>query len=388
CTFNVPKEVSSITNLAPRCGLYDDFDTLLTLFEQSMFAKLNFSNDKNVTLHISGTTNPTFENGFADFAFTLTPSIRWKYSDFKTQVMMSITTNANSSFIASYNFSYHNTVWTVPNGVLAGSILLGCVVMVTAIAFGVLTWYYSDQPVMRGATVPFLAVILCGSVIMGIFVSSLLLLHNYSIALLKLGFCILHLLFVTDSFFFFVKKLYVCIYLFFSLPFQIAKKKLQIVDLSTGKLAVYFLLIPIACLFVYLIPWTFAVDWSPHVVINSNGVVYKTCHYHSAFTSISLVCAAVFLAWIVQLAIGVRNVPKNFNESQWLGASVYTIAVVFLFVLPLAFIDGVSFVTQRMFVAVGCCIATEAMLLFLFGVKFYQIWSGKTTTSEFDRPPA
>jgi len=127
---------------------------------------------------------------------------------------------------------------------------------------------------------------------------------------------------------------------------------------------------------VYLIAWTLSQNWSKQFII-TGGVIYQECEYLSGFTIVSLVVGIGFLLWIVQLAISVRGVPKNFNESRWLGASVYTIAIVFLFVIPLALVKSVQLVAQRVFVAVGSFLATEAVLLFLFGVKFFKIWTGK-----------
>jgi len=151
---------------------------------------------------------------------------------------------------------------------------------------------------------------------------------------------------------------------------------LQSTNWSTSRLFITFVVAPAVVVLIYLIVWTLTQNWNKHFTI-SNSVIYQECEYSSGFTIVSLVVGIGFLLWIVQLAVSVRGVPKNFNESRWLGASVYTISIVFLFVIPLALVNSVGLLTQRVFVMVGSFLATEAVLLSLFGIKFLKIWTGK-----------
>ncbi|ETO24157.1 hypothetical protein RFI_13000, partial [Reticulomyxa filosa] len=311
----------------------------------------------NATLNISGATNPTFENGYATFGLYLTPLKTWKYTAFEVPVTFQITTNVNKKFSAQFTATFHNVVWTVPDGIIALAVLLGVITILTAVACAVLTWYYSNQPIIRAATISFLAVILAGAVVMGIFIILTPLSPQHPNCILLTW--LLH----------------------FGFLLMAAKQQARKVNWTTLRLTSYFLIIPGGLLFLYLVLWSLLGNWKSEFVVASDGVVHRECQYTPTFTIISLVAAIMFLLWVGQLAFSVRVVPKNFNESRWLGASVYTISIVFLFVIPLAFISSVSFIVQRIFVAVGCWIATQSVLAFLFIIKFVQIWTGKATKS-------
>ncbi|ETO30022.1 hypothetical protein RFI_07098 [Reticulomyxa filosa] len=352
CNWSLPKKIVSVTKLSPYCAIYDGFGSRLTSFEQSAVAYVKFTTADNITLNISGATSPTFENGYAKFGIYLTPLGKWEYTHFETKVSLTLSTNINKTFLSQQTITYKNIVWKVPESITALVGILGATIFLSVICCALLMWYYSRQPIIRAATITFLVVILLGSLIMGAFVVIAPLTPQYLNCVTQMW--VLHFGFA-------------------------AKQKLQKINWTTTRLSIYFLGIPVICLFVYLILWTLLGQWKTEFLVANDGLVYKECRYNSTFTIISLISAIIFLLWIVQLAVSVRGVPKNFNESRWLGASVYTISIVFLFVIPLGLIHSVSFIARRIFVSVGCWIATQSVLFFLFGIKFIQIWTGKAT---------
>jgi len=245
---------------------------------------------------------------------------------------------------------------------------LGIIVILTTVAFALLTAIFSAQPIIRGATLAFLWMILLGCLIMGLFIIIAPLapqMTNCTAQLWLVHFGYLLIVFPIAG------KTWRIYNIFFR-----ARKRLEKSNWNTSRLFIIFVVIPFLGILIYLIVWTVVRKPTAQYNLDSSGIVYQSCEYSSAFSIISMVAGIAFLLWIVQLAVSVRGVPKNFNESRWLGASVYTISIVFLFVIPLAVLHNIYFVDQRTFVSVGCFIVTESVLLFLFSVKFVKIWTG------------
>ncbi|ETO23444.1 adhesin-like protein, partial [Reticulomyxa filosa] len=322
---------------------------------------------------ISGATNPTFTNGIAQFDFYFVPVYSLKFKAFQTGLSLSITTNVDKSFVESYDITFENVLWKVPDWLWALAILLSSIIAFTVICTGIFTWKYSKQPIIRGATLPFLWMILLGCLLMGAFVFISPLAPQMTDCISQMWLIHLGLMLIIFPI---AGKTWRIHNIFFR-----ARKKLQSTNWSTSRLFATFLVIPFIIVAAYLVVWTLLQDWSKQFALDSDGVVYQKCQYISIFTIISMVVGIGFLLWIVQLAVSVRSVPKNFNESRWLGASVYTISIVFLFVIPLAVLHSVHFVAQRVFVAIGCFLVTESVLFFLFGVKFFKIWNGTAQKS-------
>jgi len=114
-------------------------------------------------------------------------------------------------------------------------------------------------------------------------------------------------------------------------------------------------------------------DWTQWKV-QPSGQNKEYCALNSVFLAVSLTCGFVLLLWLVRLAIGVKNVPKNFNESFWLGAAIYTLALIMLFMIPISVISSVPPEIKQALGGIACWIGLEGVMAFLFWRKFYMIW--------------
>jgi len=156
--------------------------------------------------------------------------------------------------------------------------------------------------------------------------------------------------------------------------FYVGKKKLHSFNITTWRLSIYFLIIPSLGVLGYLIAWTIKEkDWTQWEV-ESNGENREYCYLNNMFLTISLACVGVLLLYLVRLAYGVKDVPRNFNESFWLGASIYTLSLILLFIIPISIIPSIPPEVKQVLGGIACLAALEAVLGFLFWRKFYMIW--------------
>ena len=145
---------------------------------------------------------------------------------------------------------------------------------------------------------------------------------------------------------------------------------------TTRRLAKAFIISPLIVTSIYLCFWTIFQDWNEQWYIESDGSVLQYCQYNAIPLTMSAVIIILTLVWLIRLAIGVRTVPKNFNESFWLGGSIYTVGIVLLFLGPVSLIDSVSYSAKRVMAIISGFILQQSMLAFLFWIKFYLIKYG------------
>jgi predicted outer membrane repeat protein len=385
CDWSTPKRITRRTAIEPACALYDAYGEQMTVFEEGAApvctARLYGADASD--LNVSGVYSATFaadKDGVAQLSFFIADNdAERRKRNVKRSFAITMTVkgagagagaDGDLNNVTYSSLSYSVRVWQTPAGTWALSMLLGFLGLFSCAATAILLYLHSAQPIIRGATVPFLWLIVVGCTIMSLFVM-LSPLAPQSVS------CLAPVWLMHFGFALTIAPIAGKTYRISTIFHTAARAKR--VDLATTKLALYFIVAPTAALFVYMTAWTTARanDWQrEHWETLDNGDEREYCAYSPAFAATSMVVAVVTLLWLVYLAAGVRNVPRNFNESRWLGTSIYTIAMIFLFVVPLTTIDSVARPIRAVFAALGVFIATEAVLASIFGVKFYLIWKG------------
>ncbi|ETO11886.1 hypothetical protein RFI_25488 [Reticulomyxa filosa] len=374
------KSVNQLSEIILEGTLYDAFGHVVTQSEDTIVLSAMVEMNKNVELQ--GRFEDTFEGGKASLDFFIVPSDTVIHTNANFDLTVRIGTNIYP-FNQTFNVRFHNSIYAPKAWTIGINSAFGAVGIISVLVTALLMWRYHESAIIRGATPPFLVVILFGCFLLS---ASIIVLpfmpQKVSCLLLP---WLLHLSFVlilapiTGK----TWRIYMIFYM--------ASKKFKRFNFTTWKLALFFIILPLVVVVAYLLTWTFLQkDWTQWEV-ETNGENKEYCSLESLFLTISLTCGAVLLLWLVRLAIGVKGVPKNFNESFWLGAAIYTLALVMLFMIPISVINSVPPEVKQTLGGIAAWIALEAVLAFIFWRKYYMIWfhseemnTRKSTTSPED----
>eukprot|EP01136_Pigoraptor_vietnamica_P042938 Opistho-1_new@17705 len=138
----------------------------------------------------------------------------------------------------------------------------------------------------------------------------------------------------------------------------------------------------VAIVIIYLIIWMAVDTPKPKAILDdSTGVLRYSCESKSNLWPLALyVVEGVSLVWGAVLAYRTRKVPSKFNESKFIGFSIWNIGVISAIILPLVyFVDTANPDTQFMFQSVGIMLSTTGVLLFMFVPKLHAYRKGEVS---------
>ncbi|ETO14560.1 hypothetical protein RFI_22811 [Reticulomyxa filosa] len=342
--------------------LLDAYGQIVTQLEQTTVLSVSIS---GADVKLTGRYEDTFSKGTASLEFFITPGDSIRHNNKKLDLTLDIYTQPYS-FNQSVTARYSNHVYTPQLWTIAINSAVGIVGIFSVITTALLMWWYRESPIIRGATPPFLVIILFGCLLLS--VSIILLPFMPQDAPCQLMVWLLHF-----SFIFIMAPITGKTWRIYMI-FYTAKKKFQRFNFTTTRLFLLFLVLPSLVILGYLLAWTFVQSNWTEWQVESDGTNKEYCSLNNIFLTISLACGVILLLWLVRLAVGVRDVPKNFNESFWLGAAIYTLALIMLFMVPISVINSVPPEAKQVLGGIASWIALEAVLGFIFWRKYYMIW--------------
>ncbi|ETO25434.1 hypothetical protein RFI_11702 [Reticulomyxa filosa] len=359
---DISSELNQKDTISLKGTLFDAYGHVATMLPGTTVLAASVA---SADVELQGNYRSTFSQGVAYLSFFIVPGQHIHHKNKQAALTVNVATNTYG-LNQTFTIHFSNRVKT-PNSVIVGiNSALGAIGILSIIVTSALMWWYRDTPVIRGGTPVFLAVTLFGCLLLSI--SIILFPFMPQNAPCQLLAWMTHFAFV---------------YIFAPITgktwriymiFYTAKRNLQQFNFTTWKLSLFFLCVPSLLILAYLLTWTFVqTSWTVWLV-QKNGEHQSDCSLDSTFVSISLTCAGLILLWLIRLAIGVKDVPKNFNESFWLGASIYTLALIMLFMGPIAVISSISTEVKQVLAGVASWIALESVILFLFWTKYYIIW--------------
>ncbi|ETO23214.1 adhesin-like protein [Reticulomyxa filosa] len=342
--------------------LLDAYGQIVTQTEQTTVLSASIL---NADVELVGKYENTFSQGTASLDFVIVPGESFRHKKVQLNLQMLVFTSPYS-LNKTLTLQFSNGIYAPQSWTVGINTTFGVLGIVSVLITAVLMWYYLQSPIIRGATPAFLAVILLGCLLLGI--SIILFPFMPQKVPCQLLAWLLHFSFVyimapiTGK----TWRIYMIFYT--------ARKSLQRFNFTTTRLALFFIVTPSVIVFAYLLAWTLVQTKWTKWEVESNGNNKEYCSLDNIFLTVSLVCGLGILLWLVRLAIGVKDVPKNFNESFWLGASIYTLALIMLFMVPVSVITSVPPEAKQVLGGIASWIALEAVLAFLFWRKYYMIW--------------
>eukprot|EP01084_Bolivina_argentea_P084577 152899_1 len=155
-------------------------------------------------------------------------------------------------------------------------------------------------------------------------------------------------------------------------------KKLK--RISKGWLILYSVICPAIILIIYLIFWIiFDLNVNNFNIIfieYFNNSYQEMCYFDNTFIYITLSMITAPLFCLCLLSYEARKLPKDFNETFWIGASLYSVAIMVIVSVPIMVNENIEHLLKMELVFVSGIICINMILIFLFWVKIYRLIVG------------
>ena len=114
----------------------------------------------------------------------------------------------------------------------------------------------------------------------------------------------------------------------------------------------------------------------PEAFVNESSLfkLQLICHNFNQFSYVSgIAYPLVLLDVCIYYAIITRKIPEAFNESKYIGLTVYTTCVVWLSFFPIYFMSSDNLDIRTITLSVTCMVSASVVLACLFAPKIYMV---------------
>eukprot|EP00455_Lapot_gusevi_P031335 TRINITY_DN3391_c0_g2_i2.p1 TRINITY_DN3391_c0_g2~~TRINITY_DN3391_c0_g2_i2.p1 ORF type:complete len:687 (-),score=107.34 TRINITY_DN3391_c0_g2_i2:260-2320(-) len=265
--------------------------------------------------------------------------------------------------------------WSIPDFALILVVAFTAVSFVACVILLVVLNYYSSHPIITASSLYFCNLIVVGSM----FALALPLLWTFMPGRIEL--CYITPLLAGISFSFIFGSLLAKNWRLYKV---FGNTELNVVVISNTELLRPILLM-VCCEIAFVIIWSLS---SPPRIVTfadaNNEYELSSCSFLREWVFFLVFCLCQFSLLIFGsfLSVKLRKLPRRFNESVWVGLSIYNMTILSVFMLPLARFLETQALAHYIFCCLGVVVYVLSNLALLFGPKIIKVFQPPEESSE------
>eukprot|EP01084_Bolivina_argentea_P275698 470256_1 len=343
--------------------LYDSYNQTITYIREPIVFEVDVDND---LFFLSGTQSDSFDNsGFSFLTFSIEKyNVLSNDRNKKWEINLSFT--ASDIYSKTYLLEFSLKFSTTSNVFFAISTFFFITTLIVILCIYGAMFYYRKTSIIHSTHIVFSFIILFGLIML---LTSLYVFTTISVTSSS---CISSFILLHFGVICVIGPLGGKTLLLYRI-FNNARLK-QLKGITKKWLVIYWVICPCFVIIIYLIFWMI---FDSHSVVvqyfNASHSYEETCDFDSTFIYITLSMIGAPLFGLCLLTYEARKLPKNYNETFWIGSSLYSVAIMMILSIPIMVNKNIEYLLKMQLLFIAGIICINMILIFLFVLKIYRV---------------